>query len=375
MRILLTGGGTCGHITPSIAVAKKIKSTAKERVDFLFVGSVDKNAQALLETENIKVKNIACGKFRRSLSLRNFTDIFKLAFGMIQAMWIVYWFMPDVVFSKGGFASFPGSFASWFFMCPIIVHESDSVPGLANLVIGKMAKIVIVAFGKAGEYFKKEKVILLGNPIREELLNGSAEECEKKFGLQKDNPLVFITGGSLGASFINEAVLRILSELTKSANIIHQCGNIAVKGHKGIDEIKKTASEILGDDYEKDGYHPVEFIGEELKDVLACADLIITRGGANSLSEIASIGKPSIIIPIYNSPGNHQRENACTFKEAGAGIVIEQPNLTPNLFLMEIRKILENPELSKSMGENAKKLANPEAAQGIAEVVLEIGRR
>ncbi|MFH1565567.1 MAG: undecaprenyldiphospho-muramoylpentapeptide beta-N-acetylglucosaminyltransferase [bacterium] len=375
MRILLTGGGTCGHITPSIAVAKKIKSTTKEKVDFLFVGSIDKNAQVLLESENIKVKNVACGKFRRYFSLRNFTDIFKLAFGMIQAMWIVYWFMPDVVFSKGGFASFPGSFAAWFFRCPIIVHESDSVPGLANLVIGKMAKIVIVAFEKAGKYFKKEKVILIGNPIREELLNGSAEECKKKFELQKDKPLVFVTGGSLGASFINEAVLRILVELTKSANVIHQCGNKTVKGHKNIEEIKKTASEILGNDYEKVGYHPVEFIGEEMKDVLACADLIITRGGANALAETTAIGKPSIIIPIYNSPGNHQRENAFTLKDAGAGIVIEQPNLTPNLFLMEIRKILENPELAKSMGENAKKLANPEAAQRIAEVVLKIGKK
>jgi len=375
MRILLTGGGTCGHITPSIAVSKKIKSTTKERVDFLFVGSVDKNAQQLLEAEGIKVKNVICGKFRRYLSFKNFIDIFKIPLGMIQAMWLVYWFMPDVVFSKGGFASFPGSFAGWFFRCPIIIHESDSVPGLANLVIGKMAKIVIVAFGKAGEYFKREKVVLLGNPIREELLTGNADRCDEKFNLQKDKPLVFITGGSLGASFINEAVLRILSELTKSANIIHQCGNKSGNDYKNIEEIKKTAIDILGDDYEKDGYHPVEFIGEEMKDVLARADLIITRGGASALAEIAAIGKPSIIIPIYNSPGNHQQENAFTFKNAGAGIVIEQPNLTPNLFLMEINKILENSELSKSMGENAKKLANPEAAQRIAEVVLEIGRR
>jgi len=375
MRILLTGGGSCGHVTPSIAIAKKIYSTTKERVDFLFVGSVDKNAQKLLEAENIKVKNVVCGKFRRYFSLKNFIDIFKIPLGMIQAMWSVYWFMPDVVFSKGGFASFPGSFAAWFFRCPIIIHESDSVPGLANLVIGKMARRVVVAFAKAGEHFKKEKVVLLGNPIREELLNGNAEECEKQFNLQKDKPLVFITGGSLGASFINEAVLRILSELTKSANVIHQCGNLSGKGHKSINEIKETASEILGDDYEKDGYHPVEFIGKEMKDVFARTNLIITRGGANALAEIASIGKPSIIIPIYNSQGNHQRENAFTFKNAGAGIVIEQPNLTPNLFLMEIRKILENSELAKTMGENAKKLAHLDAAQRIAELVMEVGRR
>jgi len=373
MRILLTGGGTYGHIIPSIAVAKKIKSTTKEKVDFLFIGSADKNARTLLEAEDIKVKNIACGKFRRYLSFRNFTDIFKLVLGIIQSMWIVFWFMPDVVFSKGGFASFPGAFASWFFRCPIIAHESDSIPGLSNLVIGKMAKIVIVAFDKAGAYFKKEKVVLIGNPVREELLNGSAEECEKKFNLRKDKPLVFITGGSSGASFINEAVLRILPELIKFASAIHQCGNKIVKGHKNMSEIKKTASEILGDDYEKGGYHPVEFIGEEMKDVLARADLIITRGGANALAEIMAVGKPSIIIPIYNSPGNHQRENAFTLKEAGAGVVIEQPNLTSNLFLMEIRKILENPNLAKFMGENAKKLARPDAARRIAELILKIG--
>lgn len=364
MRILLTGGGTGGHITPIAAVVKEIKKTTKEDVEFLFVGLVDDKGREMLGIEGIKVKNISCGKMRRYFSLQNFIDPFKVFLGIFQAFWHVYIFMPDVVFAKGGYASVPGSFAAWFFRVPIISHESDSVPGLANKIVGEFAKIVIVAFQKPFEYFPKDKTVLFGNPIRNDILEGSAEECRRKFGLSGNKPLIYVTGGSQGAAALNKAILEILPKLLENAEVIHQCGKL------DFENVKKNVSEILGVDYAAKGYHPMDFIGEGLKDVFAASSLIISRAGANSLAEISALGKPSILIPLPGSASDHQKINAFEYSKSGASIVIEQENLTPNLFLTEIKKVLDNPELARAMGENAKKLAHPDAAGRIAEIIL-----
>lgn len=368
MRILLTGGGTGGHIMPLIAVVKQIKKQTKQEVEFLFVGSADKNSEELLIADGIKVKNILCGKLRRYFSLRNFIDIFKIPIGIIQAKWHIYWFMPDVCFSKGGFASIPGAFAAWFFRVPIVSHESDSVPGLANKIIAKLSKFIIVSFQKPFEYFPKNKTFLLGNPIREAMAEGNASKCRQEFFLSGSKPLIFITAGSQGAVSINAAILDILPALLEFAEIIHQCGKI------DIENIKKNAAKILGDGYEKIGYHPRDFIGAELPDVFAAADLIITRAGANTLAEIAFAGKPCIIIPLPNSAGSHQQENAFEFSKNGAGITISQSNLTSNLFLSEIKKVLKNPDFARLLAENARKMAKPDAAKEIAELILKIGK-
>lgn len=367
MRILLTGGGTGGHITPIAAVAKEIKKIAKEEIEFLFVGSSSGEGREILENEGIKVKNILCGKMRRYFSWHNFIDPFKILLGIIQSFWHVYIFMPDAAFAKGGYASVPGALAAWFFRIPIIAHESDSVPGLANKIIGKFAKVIAVAFQKPFEYFPKEKTVLLGNPVRKDILEGKKEECFKKFGLFGGKPLVYITGGSQGSAALNKAALKILPNLLEFSEIIHQCGKI------DFNNTKKIAEEILGADYKRKGYCLIEFAGEELKDIFATSDIIISRAGANTLAEIALLGKPSILVPLPGSAGDHQRINAFEFSSAGASIAIEQYNLTPNLFLTEIKKILNDPGLAKAMGENARKLARPDAAEKIAEVILQIG--
>jgi len=367
MRILLTGGGTGGHIMPILAVVKSIKKITKREVEFLLVGLVDQDSKTILENEGIRVKNIACGKFRRYFSIKNFTDLFKIPVGLIQAFWHVYIFMPDVTFSKGGYASIPGSFASWFFRIPILSHESDTVPGLSNKFIGKLSKIVAVAFQKPFEYFSKKKTVLLGNPIRQEIFLGSAEKCRGEFSIALDRTIIFVIGGSQGAVEINKAVLGILSQLVEKADVIHQCGR------KDFENVKQRAAEILGQDFEKKGYHPRDFISNELSDIFAGADLVITRAGANVLSEIAVSGKPSIIIPLLSSAGDHQKENAFEFTKAGASIVIEHSNLTSGLFLAEINKILDSSDLAKAMGDNAKKLAHPDASDKIAELILKLG--
>lgn len=367
MRILLTGGGTGGHITPIAAVVKEIKRTAKEEMEFLFVGSAGDKGREILEIEGVKVKNILCGKMRRYFSVQNFIDPFKILLGVIQAFWHVYLFMPDAAFAKGGYASVPGAFAAWFFRVPIVSHESDSVPGLANKIVGKLAKIIIVAFQKPFEYFPKDRTVLFGNPIRNDILNGSVEECRAKFILSGNKPLIYATGGSQGAVVLNKAILDILPKLLLQTEVIHQCGKL------DFENVKKSAAEILGAGYAVKGYHPIDFIGGELKDVFAASSLIISRAGANSLAEIAALGKPSILIPLSGSASGHQRINAFEYSKAGASVVIEQDNLTPNLFLIEIKKILENPKLAKVMGENAGKLAHPDAAERIAEVVMKAG--
>ncbi|MFH1175660.1 MAG: undecaprenyldiphospho-muramoylpentapeptide beta-N-acetylglucosaminyltransferase [bacterium] len=368
MRILLTGGGSGGHIMPILAVVKSIKQQTREEAEFLFVGSVNKETRGILEAEGIRVKNVFCGKMRRYFSLQNFLDLFKIPLGLIQAFWVVFFYMPDVVFCKGGYASMPGAVAAWFFRLPIIIHESDTIPGLTNRIIGKLARVVIISFEKPLEYFPKEKTVLLGNPVRKDLLQGNPGVIlGKLFSATSRKPLILILGGSQGAVSLNNVVLETLPRLLKEASVIHQCGKL------DFENVVATAKQILGEDLAGKGYFPASFISDELPDIFAAADLIITRAGANSLAEIALLGKPSIIIPLQNSAGCHQRENAFEFQRSGASVVIEHENLTPNLFLTEIGKIIYNSELAKAMGENAKKLAYPGADEKIAELVLKVG--
>lgn len=334
MRILFTGGGTGGHIYPIIAVKKSLEKTRQD-LEFLYVGP-DDFAKGAFEKKSIRSKFILAGKLRRYFSLLTFVDLLKIPIGLIQSLWYVFWFMPDVVFSKGGYGSIPVVFTCWIYGIPIVIHESDSIPGLANKVLARFAKRIIVSFEEAKKYFSPQKTILLGIPIREELTQGSKEEGKKLFGIKSTKPVVLIMGGSQGAKRINEIVLNTMPRLLKKCEIIH-----------------KPFLEI-----------------EKLKHAYAVSDIIVSRAGATSIFEISAVGKPSILIPLSSAAADHQMQNAKVLARIGGAIILKEGNLTMNMFLNAIFGLLDKPGKLKEMGEKAKSFYNPSTNYKVAEEIL-----
>lgn len=335
MRILLTGGGSGGHVYPLIAIKQTLK-----QAEFLYIGP-DSFARGAFSKEDIKCKFILAGKLRRYFNLLNFIDLFKIPIGFTQSLWHVFWFMPDMVFSKGGYGSIPVVMASWIYRIPIIIHDSDSIPGLANKFLARFAKKIIVSFPEAQKYFKNKKTILLGIPIRKELLQGNKEEAKKIFNLKSNKPVVLIMGGSQGAQKINEIVFNTKPRLLKKCEIIH-----------------KPFLEI-----------------EQLKHAYAISDVIVSRAGATSIFEIAAVGKPSILIPLSGAASDHQMQNAQALAKIGGAIILNEKNLTMNMFLNAIFGLLDNPKKAKQIGEKAKTFYKPEINQKIAEEISKYAKQ
>lgn len=367
-RILLTGGGTGGHFFPLVAVAQELKKIQAENIELFFVGSMSPGMD-ILEKEKIKINAIAAGKLRRSWQfwdiIDNSTDFFKFIFGFFQVFWRLWRIMPDVIFSKGGHGSFAVVIAGWMYHIPIIIHESDSVPGITNRLMGKLAKNIALSFERSIAYFKKEKCSLTGNPVREELLQGNAEEAKRFFQLQGGRPVLFIFGGSQGSQAINLLILQILAKIIENFEIIHQCGD------KNYEEIKSASDKLLSDDFRK-YYHLYPFLRDELKDAYAACDLIISRAGASNIFEIAAAGKASIIIPFPDAASDHQNFNAFDYARSGATVVLTQENLTEHILLEKIEYLMVNNELRQKMEERAKDFSRPDAAKKIAGKILEI---
>jgi len=356
MRILFTGGGTGGHIFPIIA----IKQAFNQPVDFYYLGP-DSFAKENLANQNIKIRFILAGKFRRYFNLKIFLDLIKILIGIIQSFWHLFIWVPDVIFSKGGYGSFPVVFVGWIYRIPIILHESDKAPGLANRILAKFAKKIILSWSGSEKYFAKHKnkIVIIGNPIRKELLQGHKKEGRGLFKIISDKPVVLILGGSQGAQKINEIVLNTLPRLLEMAEIIHVTGKRNL-----LESLLESASN-------RTDYHLYPFLnGEQMKQALAVADLVVNRAGAGSIFEIAALGKPSILIPISKSAFDHQKKNAYEFAKNGAAVVLSQENLTPNLFLDTISGLLKSPSKLGQMSTNAKTFYNPRTPELIKKEIL-----
>ena len=364
MRIVLTGGGTGGHLTPLVAVARKMKEK-NPSTEFLFLGPDGKMEKEILEKEDIKISPISVGKLRRYFSLLNFLDFFRVIFGFFQSLWKLLIFMPDAVFAKGGYASFPVVIASWIYRIPVLIHESDSRPGLSNSILSKFAKRVAVAYPEAEKEFPEKQVVLTGNPLREDIAKGSREKAGERFGLTKDKPVIFVWGGSQGAKNINERIIDILPELLRNYQVVHQTG------HNNFEEAKSRAA-YLGIKSGHEGYYPIAFIGEELKDIFAICDLVISRSGSTSIAEIAANGKPCILIPLETSANDHQRMNAYAVAREEACLVLEENNLGKNILLTRIEEIMKNENLKGKLSQNIRKFHYPDAAERIAQGIMEL---
>lgn len=370
MRILFTGGGSGGHVFPVIAIIRELKRIAEEErildLELFYMGPQDFGQEQLRAEEVITIP-IMSGKIRRYASFQNVMDFFRTIGGIFQAIWNTFLITPDVVFSKGGYGAFPAVVAAAVLRIPLIIHESDAIPGKVNTFSGHLAKRIGVAFIGAASFFPEKKVALVGIPIRKRILGGNREVAREDLQIFSDLPVIGIVGGSQGAARLNDAALGILKELTEQYEIIHQTGTSNFK------EVSEEASVILEFGH-KERYHPFEFLDEAgLRDFYVVSDLIISRSGASSVFEIAAWGKPSILVPIQNSAQDHQRKNAHEYAAAGACIVIEEPNLSPHVLMAEIKKVLDNPTLLQTMRAAAQKFSRIDAAELIAREILKIG--
>lgn len=369
MKIVFTGGGTGGHFYPIIAVAQELNELIKERhlvgVKMYFFSDQPYDSKMLFENE-IEYVHVPAGKLRRYFSLKNFFDFFATGLGVISALWKLYLVYPDVIFSKGAYASFPTLMAAKILRIPVIVHESDAHPGRVNLWSGKFAKRVAISYPEAANFFPKANIAVTGNPIRKELRYPIKQGAREFLKLEEGIPTIFITGGSLGASAINEVVLDILPQLLEKFQIIHQVGV------KNFEEVKQRVKLKLANSEHAERYKLYPSLNSSAMQMVAgIADLVISRAGS-TIFEIAHWGTPSIIIPIPEDISHDQRHNAFTYARSGGAIVIEQVNLTPSVLFGEINRLFAHPEVLARMKDGAKAFARPDAARVIADELLNL---
>lgn len=368
MRIILTGGGSGGHLTPLVAVADKLKTKLGSEVNILYVGSGAEMERTIMAEEGIPAKFVISGKMRRYFSLQNFVDFFKVPVGFVQSLWLLFRFMPDAIFSKGGYVAVPIVLAAWVYRIPIMIHESDSVPGVANQFLAKFANRIAVAYPTAEQYFPKEKTALVGNPIRAQVTGGDPVILRQELGFTQSRKTLLILGGSQGSKVINDAIVKILPQLLQHFQIIHQTGQA------NFDDVVREAA-FMGVKAGHGGYYATPFMSaNKLRDAFALSDLVVSRAGATFITEIAANGKPAILIPISQSANDHQQMNAYALAQIGAALVLEETNLGEHIFLEKINNILNNDELQQSMIEKIKTFYHPTAAEVIANGIIEIAR-
>ncbi len=369
MKILFTGGGTGGHFYPIIAVAEAVHDVVREQhllEPSLYYAAPQPYDRDMLQANDITFVGTAAGKMRRYFSLMNIIDWFKTGWGILRSVFRIFFLYPDVVFGKGGYASFPTLLAARLFGIPVVIHESDSVPGKVNAWAGKFARKIAVSFPETATAFPPGKVVVTGQPVRKAALHPSQEGAHQFLNLEPNVPIVFILGGSQGSVSLNETVLAALTQLLPHYQVVHQCGEA------NIGDVAGRARIIIGNSPDKDRYKPFGYLNDVAMRMSAgAASLVVSRAGSG-LFEIAAWGLPSILVPLPDSAEDHQVKNAFTYARTGACTVIEQNNLTPGLLTAEITRIIGNPQIAAAMSAAAKKYARTDAAELVARMLLDI---
>lgn len=324
-KIIMTGGGTAGHVTPNIALMPALKEAG---FDIEYIGSINGMEKGLIEATGTPYHGISSGKLRRYFDWKNFSDPFRVLKGYGQAVSLMKKIKPDVVFSKGGFVSVPVVLAAKHCHIPAIIHESDITPGLANKIAIKGAKKVCCNFPETMKYLPVDKAVLTGSPIRRELFSGNAENAVRLCNFKDHSkPVLLIIGGSLGSKIVNEAVRKVLPELLEKFYVIHLCG----KGN-----LDNSLSGTIG-------YAQFEYASSELTDMFALADMAISRAGANSICELLALHKPNILIPLSAAASRgDQVLNANSFKKQGFSYVLEEEHLTAESLLRAVEEVYDN---------------------------------
>lgn len=341
----MTGGGSAGHVTPNLALIPELK---KNNYEIQYIGTIDGIERKLVEGQKIKYHVISTGKLRRYFDIKNFTDPFRVIKGVFDAKSIINKEKPNIVFSKGGFVSVPVVLAAFFSGVPVVAHESDITPGLANKIALPYCSKICVTFPEALEHVKKSKGVLTGTPIRRELLEGSKLKGLNICGFSGNKPVLLIIGGSLGSVILNNAIRNSLNDILVKFDIIHICG-------------KKNRDAKLDN---KEGYKQFEYVSEELPHFMACADIVVSRAGANTLFELLALKKPNLLIPLSKKASRgDQILNAASFKKSGYSYVLEEEALNSETLKQKLLELYSNKNYY------IKNMAESSISNGISKVV------
>lgn len=374
VKIVVTGGGTGGHVSPAVATIMRLRERSAAEgwaLDLLYIGSVAGVERRTVTGMGVPYVAIQTGKLRRYLSPQTPVDLLgRLPAGFFQALAALRRFKPDTIFSTGGYVCVPTVMAGRMLGVPSLTHEQTALVGLANRIAGRFASKVAISFPQSAVYFPPGKTILTGNPVRPAILKGDASRGAALFSFNPAVPTLYITGGAQGSHAINMAVLDALPRLLECCQVVHQCG----EGPDGSGDDVRTlqaAHEALPTQ-QKSRYHVQAFVGEEIGDVYALASLVVGRSGAGTVNELASLGKPSLLVPLPGSAGGEQEANARALEKEGGAIVLMQADLTPDTLVDSVCPLMQNPARLEQMGTGVKKLAMPGAVDVIVDELLRL---
>jgi len=378
MKIIFTGGGTAGHIFPGLAVIEQLQKmqTDGSKIEFGWIGANKANERSIVETRGVPFYHIPTGKLRRYFSLRNAIDFFKVIGGIIKSIWLLLKLKPDMIFSKGGFVAVPPCVAAKFLRIPVVIHESDFSPGLTTKITSKFAAKIFVSYRDTITMFSanlQSRCIYAGNSVREIFYTASAEEGKRILNFKVDaenanKKILLVIGGSLGAKQINDLVQKNIVALCENFFVVHQLGAVNFSQHAEIETaLEQKAPKLYA------CYKAFDFIGAEMPYILAAADIVVSRAGANSLWEIISRNKPCVLIPLSTgSSRGDQAENAAFFEKANCAAVLDGENASAENFLKTVLEISNNETKRQEMIAATKNILPEPAAQKIAEAIFNL---
>jgi UDP-N-acetylglucosamine--N-acetylmuramyl-(pentapeptide) pyrophosphoryl-undecaprenol N-acetylglucosamine transferase len=371
LSVVFAGGGTGGHTAAGLALAKALRARLGGDVQLAWIGSQAGVEATWVPAAGIGYHAIPTGKLRRQLAWRNVTDLtLRVPAGFGRAYALLGRLRPAIVVATGGFVAVPTAVAAAARRLPLLVHEQVVVPGLANRIIGRLADRVAVTFAASAGAFPRAKVVVTGNPIRPELLGGQRARAFERFGLDPARPLLYITGGALGAHRVNRIVGAALPALLEVTQIVHQCGD---NTYDDLAWLRGAASRLPSALTGR--YRVTALVGEELGDLYAAASLVLGRAGAGTVTELAALGVPAILVPLPGARGDEQTANARVLADAGAAVLVPEPKLTPERLVREVTALLADPDRRHAMAGRARALATPDAAERLVDLVLTLTAR
>lgn len=370
MRVVITGGGTGGHTSAGLAVAAALRARGCE--DIAWIGSRAGIEARRVPEAGLAFHPISTGKLRRYWDWQNVPDLlWRAPEGVFEALGLLRRLRPALVFATGGFAALPATLAAVPVGIPVVVHEQTSVPGLANRIAGRFARRIAVTFPGTGDGFPAGRVVVTGNPLRPDLAGGSRAEACRLFDLDPAEPIVYVTGGSLGSRTINRTVGEALGEWLARCQVIHQCGDNPETGDRAwLAERRRAFPSPL-----RARHALVPYIGSELRHVYAAADLVVGRSGAGTVNECCHLGRAAVYVPLPGTSGDEQTANARLVRASGGAVVLPQATLTAAALLGTVTTLLSDRPALTAMGDRARSLAVPDAADRIARLIFEVAGR
>jgi UDP-N-acetylglucosamine--N-acetylmuramyl-(pentapeptide) pyrophosphoryl-undecaprenol N-acetylglucosamine transferase len=377
LRILLTGGGTGGHVSPAVAViaALRARSAAEGRpLDLRYLGSLAGVERRLIaEVGGIPYAAVQTGKLRRYFSWRTPIDLARIPVGVAQSAWHVARFRPAIIFSTGGYVCVPPVLAGWLLGVPAITHEQTARSGLANRIAARFARTVAISYPESASHFPPGKTVLTGNPLRPELLAGDAAGAAAHWDFDMAQPVIYVTGGATGAHAINEAVAAALPRLLAVAQVVHQTGEGPEGSRADLRAAEAQAAALPP--AQRARYRPLPFVGPELADLYALTRLVIGRAGAGTVNELAALGKPAVLIPLPGASADEQTANARRLEAAGGALVLPQSDLTAAGLATTVETLLADPARLATMAAAGPTLARPDAAERLVDLILATAKR